>query len=782
MRLFWKHIMRSFLRRPFQPLLILLTVVCATSIIVSGLQISIAFTEHSHEVMDGDREVGDILITMRGDSDQRILFPEDAERVIGERGRVLGEFRLSGFLEGTANEPFEEPFVNLSAVDLERADAFYQFRYTGYGVFTEKNLGTSAIISESMASKCGLSVGDVITLRILDTRFSYTVQAIAEESGLFKERDMLVPIGSLRQTLASRIPTVASLGSAFAPATRLMIRVNAESDLTVLQDVLSDDPAFAKMSVSRTGNEDGFLFLALMQNIVLWLPCILLLFLSALMLISCMNFLHAQRSEETALFCAVGASRRHLLLLTVAESGLYGLVGSLLGLPIATRMLEAASGLYEWIEQIIRPEPLICLIGCGISLLLLLGCTLRHFMGRRQLSLAEELQQTAEVADEESRRKYAWIPPTLFLACSVVALLLLPTRLLYLPAIVMMLALVWLLYLSLSLLFQKVAALLQRILLRIGRPHAWLTMGLKNLYGSFALRHVGRVVSLFLALFATMTFSINVLQLQVDGLLDLVNADYVAAYADERTMQRIESMPEVEKTLRLSYFSAVSIADGQTAIGLSTKGDREGLLELDCYPATLPTGNEIAISKGLSVLTGKKVGDVLPVTVQGVSHVFTVSEILVTNMHLVVFDVETLGIQYDYLCIDTVSDDDGVRSHLSATLEERGAFLLASKGIFQAMESSVRAHITLLRIVIWISAGLILMGSVNLMIRQRRERRRERFILMSNGMTRAEIGRMYACEILLLLLIATAFASVGALLLTLVIDIGVRSFGMVLLL
>lgn len=782
MRLFWKHILRSFLRRPFQPLLILLTVLLATSITVAGLQLSVVFTEHSHEAMDRDRELGNILITMRGDTDQRLLFPEDAERVVGERGQVLGEFRLSGFLEGEATEQTDEPFINLSALDLERADAYYQFHYTEYGSFTEKNLDTSAIISEKMARTYGLSVGDVVRLRVLDTHFSYTVEAVARESGLFKERDMLVSLSSLRRTLASRIPTVASLGTSFSPATRLMINVDEGCDVAALCAALERDPAFASMHVSVTGNRDAVLFLSLMQNIVLWLPCVLLLFLSALMLISCMNFLHAQRGEETALFCAAGASRRHLLLLTVAESGLYGVIGSLMALPLAAGLLRVASGLYEWIDEVIVPTPLICLIGCGASFLLLLGCTVRHFTSRRRLSLAEELQRTTEVAEEPSLKRAAMLPIAILVVCAAL-LPVVSVRVYYVLSIVMMLFLMWLMYMLLPPLFRSTSRLFQRLLARCTRPHGWMTMGLKNLHGCFALRHVGRVLTLFLALYATLMLSISILQTQLDGLLYSVDADYVAAYADDQAIQRVEEMPQVKNTLQLSYFSAISVEDTYTAIGLSTKGDREGLFSLAYYPEISPTGDEIAISKGFSVLSGKKVGDTLSVTVEGVSHVFTITEILKTNTHMIVFDVETLGLRYDYLCIDMMSDaPNDIGATLGATLEERGAFLLGEEEFVQIMGQSIRSHVTLLRGILWIAAGLILLGAVNLLLRQYRERREERTVLMINGMTRAEIIKMHAFELVLLLLLATLFSAVGGLFASALIDLGVRSFGMVLFL
>lgn len=779
MRLFWKHVARSFLRRPLQPLLILLTVICSTAVIVAGLQLSVVFTDHSREVAERDREIGDVLITMRGDSDVRMLFSEDAERVLGESGSVIGEFRLSGFWAEEAQDgESEENFINLSALDLEAADAFYQFQYTDYGVFTEKNLATSAIISEKMAKKYDLSVGDIVKIRVLDTDYSYTVQAIARESALLMERDMLVSIESLRQTLAARNPAIASLGASFSPATRLAIRVDGDCSADEICTKLLADPAFAQMNVSVTGDDDMFLFLALVQNIVLWLPCVLLLLLGALMQISCMSFLHAQRSEETALFCAVGASRRHLFALTVGESGLYGLIGSLIALPVAAMLLQFASGLYEWVETVITPKPLICLVGCALSLALLLGCTVRHFASRRTLSLAEALQHTSEMPDEG--KKGAWILPAALLALSALTLLFLPTRLHYVSSLALIFTSVWLAYLLLFPYFKKAATLLQHVLNRASRPHGWMMMGVKNLHGCFALRHVGRVMTLFFALYATLTFSIGVLQTQLDGLLESVSADCLAVYADERAVQELEACPDVERVMQMSYFPMITLEDEYTVIGISSEGDPTGMIGLDCYPKDVPTGDKIAISKGLSVLIGKGVGDRVRLSVEGVSQTFTISEILRTNMHVTVFDVEALGMKHGYLCINTTPDADVAK--ISAVLEARGAFLVDDQIIFSTVGQSVTAHVALLRGMIRIAVGMILLGSVNLLIRQYRERQNERRILMMSGMARREILAMYVWELLLLLTLSALAAVAVAGLLCVLLDIGVRSFGMVLLL
>ena len=145
MRFFGKHILRSVKRSPLQPVFILLTVVCSVAVAITALRLSVVFTEHSASVAGKEQLLGDLLISMRGDSDVRMLFCEDAEELIADKGEVVGEFRLSGFAE--VGE--QDVFLSVSAVDLEKADAFYQFAYTEYGGFTTEHLDSSAVLSVS---------------------------------------------------------------------------------------------------------------------------------------------------------------------------------------------------------------------------------------------------------------------------------------------------------------------------------------------------------------------------------------------------------------------------------------------------------------------------------------------------------------------------------------------------------------------------------------------------------------------------------------------------------
>lgn len=74
MRMLLKHWLRTALRAPLQPLFILVIVAFSAAVATVSFQTSQAFVTHSRSVLTADRELGDILITPRGDSTVRVLY------------------------------------------------------------------------------------------------------------------------------------------------------------------------------------------------------------------------------------------------------------------------------------------------------------------------------------------------------------------------------------------------------------------------------------------------------------------------------------------------------------------------------------------------------------------------------------------------------------------------------------------------------------------------------------------------------------------------------------
>ena len=120
MKIFLKHILRTIRNAPFQSIIILLTVSLSVSVAVTAFRMNDVIRDHVDSITGVNTELGEAVITLRSDSQVRLLFEEDAEQVIGEKGTAFGEYVMTVFYE---KEGQKKP-VAASALDLEQADGY----------------------------------------------------------------------------------------------------------------------------------------------------------------------------------------------------------------------------------------------------------------------------------------------------------------------------------------------------------------------------------------------------------------------------------------------------------------------------------------------------------------------------------------------------------------------------------------------------------------------------------------------------------------------------------
>lgn len=280
MRMILKHWLRTVLRAPLQPLLILVIVAFSAATAEVSFRTSQALVTHSRSVLTADQELGDILITPRGDSTVRVLYADDVQDAVGADGTVFGSLRLPGILPGAERDES----VTVSAADLAGADAFYRFRYTEYGRFTEENLSESAIVSAGFSRRHQLRVGMPFTLSVLGGEYTFTVQAIAEPTGLLSDSDLLISTERIAGELADRFSEIIGLERVGIPSTRLTVRLNPGADALALMQALEAHPGMADKTVVLTAATERTPSWMMIQLLSVWLPAGLLLLLTVLLL------------------------------------------------------------------------------------------------------------------------------------------------------------------------------------------------------------------------------------------------------------------------------------------------------------------------------------------------------------------------------------------------------------------------------------------------------------------------------------------------------------------
>lgn len=779
MKLFLKHIFRSVNRSPLQPLLILLTVVLSVSVGITAFRMRDLFADHAASEAQKDINAGDILISIRSDSRVRMLFCEDVQDIIGEENAVLGEYALTVFSEFEG----ETCLLSAAATDLVSADRYFGFEYVEYGRFTEATLDSSVVISESLSRMRNLHVGDTLTVSFLEQEQSYTVQAVARDSGLLWERDVLIPISGVIGIFADRVPPLAVIEDTFAPCNRLMIRVSDTAQMTAVFQSLSASPRFSDYHVELVRNDSRIDYNLLVQNVSITLLMLLLTVLCALLISTSLYLLRLQREGEYALFCSAGASRRHLWTLQILESVGYALLGGMGGITLAYPMMRAVDGFFVWESTPLSPRGFDIVFGFSFSLIFMTACTVYDLWRKRHLPLSVRLSHELQPTTEDSFSWRAVLTPSIIAIALLLSLFVIPRNLGYLPAVGACLALIRLLYVISPYALRALSRVLQNCLERKKRVWASGLLAVKNLQNHKALRYTVRLLSVILALLITVLAIVTVVEDQQLLLSKFVTAEVLMVNAPEDAVKELQEDPAVEGVVSFDVLSGVRLPNGYSAIVAMFSGDTADCFEERLVPSHLPTGDEAVISNGIAYLLNVGEGDRLELTVQG------------KLLSFVVASVEDIPANLIYLSRDAVSTSremtavklrDGVdslkeRERIVGELELYGAVAMETEILFGTLPQSLHGFVRLLRWTISVSAVLALVGSGNILAAQYRLRRWERHLLRVSGMTRRQLLGMHATELLLIVALAVLLAVLFGGIICLILDVGVHSFGFSLL-
>jgi hypothetical protein len=73
MKIYLKHILKSFQKAPLQPILVILTLIISTATLITAVKISFAITEEYSQYRNADNYVSDISVKLSSKSEERIL-------------------------------------------------------------------------------------------------------------------------------------------------------------------------------------------------------------------------------------------------------------------------------------------------------------------------------------------------------------------------------------------------------------------------------------------------------------------------------------------------------------------------------------------------------------------------------------------------------------------------------------------------------------------------------------------------------------------------------------
>lgn len=774
MKLFGKHIFRSIKAHPIQPIIITLIVALCVAVMIVSVILPINIYRNEQEGLGVDEWSSDLYIALKSTSDVRLVYEDDVADAVGERGRVLGEFSLTGFSDFGKDED-ERSQVDIGAFDLQAADEFYQIRYLERGKITNNNLNTTAIISTDFAEYNSLKLGDTFAVNVLGHEFSYTVRAIAAETGIFKSCKVLVDVISVRQALAERSPIIAALPSDISPYTGVHIKVADGYDAEELKSELESLPAFENKRVEIVGDTSSVDSFVILLTVSVLIPALLLLVVAAMMITSTLDLLTKKRQVDLALFRAVGADSRQMNLMLYLEALIYGTLGGIIGSILSIPIIRGLDNLYDFRHVDMSFGAFELVIGIASSLIFTTACAYMRIRKQRRKSLSSELVGANLDTDRRfSLKKLLYAAPLAL--CGVITLLL-PARHKYAPAFLTMIFTVVFLYVIAPYIIYAFSSLASRIMYKMRRGGGKLMLATHSCMNSYPLKHAGRIMVIMLTMLISLSSVLIAIEQYLAAYTSIGTFDYAGVSVDDVTKEDLYQLDGVVALADTIVERNVLLDDSIVIAGIAVNGDAEQCFNGDIFPRAMPVGDNIALSVGIAKMLGVDVGDIVKCEIGGIPCELTLSEIVKTSGNFVFYDANYIGADSYMTCICLDGTDES-REELMALLDERGVRYITVDEFFSSTYNAVNRQLVVFKQMFYAMILMTAVGISNVLSEQRIARRREFEVLVQNGMTRRGVTALSALEAACLLVFAAFASLVFSQLICVTIDTAATSFGL----
>ena len=771
MRLFFKHIVRTVRSSPLQPMLVLLTLILSVAIGITALKISMVFFERADDQSSKDAVLGDITVTASLDRDIGIIFDTDVKEILGNTAEVLGEFELSALViseEGSR-------VVRASAIDLCEADEYFSFKYYEYGSFTEENIENSILISKSFADKNGLSVGDSVTVSLLDEKLVLSVQAIAENEGLLAQKDILFPMERVLRLLSGRSAFIASLGTDFVPYNKLMIKCSSGYDAVETARLLSEHEKMQGSLVELTDENKNVNPFAMFQAITVSLLAFVLLLLSVLLMLTSQSLMRQQRSFEYAQFSAAGASSRNLAVMQLLENLTYAIIGATVGILLSPFILSYMLARFDWTDYEARIGLDGILFGYALALILAILVTLISVKKDEKKELALKLNES----NYPTAPRTSAVPAAVFGCISLISLVIscfLHINIRYLTLIVSTISSVVLIYFASPHLYTVLMKFIDKALEKRKSGSGVFAIAVKSIKNNYSLRHTGRLLCVVFSLVFTISLPAATFSSQYDVFAGMIEGEVMTTRMNDKVESQLKKDCGVEGVAQIE-FNTVTVNGDYTVTSISFFGDVDECVSEKFIPSPMPRPGEVVISYGASKLLGVKEGDTVSVDVRGNTKLMKVSGIWNINVGTICIG-EPLSAPNSRVYNVKLSEGnvaDSARATV-AYIETQGIEVLEDNDVIGIMDT-MGGFDALITAVVILTVVLSFAGIANVVWECIRSRKRERELLIQSGLEPRGAIALHAIEFGVIIVIAAAVGIICGFSICMMLHHLVHSFG-----
>ena len=767
-KLYCKHILNSIREKPVQFFISVFMIILCFTLSLQTLNIRYWMGLNAEENSKKQNGNADILIKTDTNSASRFMQVEDVYRVLPENVKALGSIELPLVTD-------DDMPVFAVAVDVSRVAQTIEFSFVEYGTVSTSTLDDTVFISEDMAKKYSLHVGDTLQCSYFGMETAYTVQGISRQLYL-GNYDAMISVYSVMDTLKRYYPQLALFGDTKAIYSHIYVYIDPASGISTEEcaAILKKDAAFADKSVSATeemtNSETNFFerFIPLIMFLVILLPTITNF--------CCFYILSKQRTETNRLFYAQGMRPGQQTGLQAVEIVGYCVLGILIGFglsfgisPLMSRFLDFRYVTYRVDGQYFLNSLYAALLSLVSALLTTAFFAvyertqnssrkkkrqLGNYKGGAIVSIclcvvALALFLVMEFVDAEYRAKWGYFTISAWLLLFVVATPVLMYGITNLGA-----------RLTERHIFDSIGKHKTP-----GENQSILLYAFKNLRSCKNYHNVCRLLVMLLSVnFMTMSTCLGALSLPQE-FDHLWSADYGVMYASEDIEEGLQTSPLVEDVTHF-YFSEIDFGgSGDNRVMALENFD---VMDSRYTPTRAPKGNEIAVSNVIADYYRLHVGDSIDGVINDRTYTFVVSEIFAGKSTLAYIDLGYCQeLKYNTILV-TVKE--------GVTLSELKANILQNVTVSTAVVMPITEYAKLLyrdaslyiKCCIVMCVGLLIfsiIGLCNIYFETYRTRKGEYELYFLVGMTPGQVRKMKVFEVLILVGISLVCAAVMSLVL-----------------
>lgn len=762
MRLIFRHLLCSMRRKPVQPLIIVAVIVLSVIMAVCCFGLITAADQELDVRSTASTGRADICVSLGGNSSARFMTAKALESVVGDRGEVGGYYGLPLYDDGG-------DFIWGAATTFEDIDRIFDFAFTDYGTLTYGTLNTSAFISQRFAKERGLSVGSRITVRIAGAQKNYTVQGV-HGYPFFGQYDVLVNSEGALGVLASQTPLFAALDGNNLPYSALFVRLYDKAlTQSVLGDIINSEE-YDGQNISECVPSGGDIELILL--VILWTMTIFSVLVATAFIYSGLRELARIRAEENSSLILAGTPPIYMLIAVVAEMALYVILGGAVGIALSSALLSLFDVLVGFEYVSISLDFSAALFGgifafvvgmAGVCTYLALSPEGRAKKGRR---LNVWLCVIVMALMSGGLLSFIWLSGKFYLVGTFVAAAGLLVLVLYgLPFAVSRLG--------------DVTAGIIAHREKVRAPSACIAVN--NVRRSAGILNFTRlaafVVIIMIAIIACLSYGNS----QAQSLNNLFGGDYIIANQSAVVRSKVEKLEEtgscygiyIDGDAKLFGFKSLTVISAEsTEIFSGGNG-----------PRRLPTGGQIALSEAVALSYGLKPGDEVTLVMDNAEYSLVFSSYSDGVDNVAYIDGEFFNRAPNYLVV-TSADGVGAEQYKSALFR----VLSSDVPIVMRGEDLLRQQINVVSIFMaeaWLffacNLAVAVIGLINILGITYSCRREEFALLRICGVTRGELARMIAAELIIMFLVAAVVGAVGGIVGCVCLDYGLRAFGFTLI-